>query len=393
LSQAYPLGQFLIFEAYNGRYRNTGYTYDTDNDLPHTVVSGQVDINFLPIIGLSVKIDVGVTAYVPGENGGIAGTVTYDVTRNEFDPAYSAQEDYQPGVPGIPMQLWRTQKDVNGDPVTYPGSGAVKQFGRSKTTGADMCERPDGLRGTNAVTDPSQDCKPYDYYVTESWTRPTGCMALDVYGNKLEGELALPEPPATIDYSHSDPTQPDCLEAPMNGVQVGGDGSVDGNYALASLIKADTLTFGDPENLEEVYANAQGDPALSDPMPSDDYVAEAVNPVDTVNSVSIDEPDMGGFSGVKTKRLYRFTDETSIDVMTGDTYVPQDGYTDGGDPEGPAWNLSTSQDNVRQDHNTFGAGTVAKCAGTMQTIVDDNEDLAGGGGSPYVGQTVPVCDA
>ena len=32
LSQAYPLGQFLIAEAYNPRYKNTGFRYTTDND-------------------------------------------------------------------------------------------------------------------------------------------------------------------------------------------------------------------------------------------------------------------------------------------------------------------------------------------------------------------------
>ena len=128
LSQGYPLGQFLIVEAYNPRYKNTGFTYTTDNDgtknsngvftpNPHTVLSAQVDINFLPVIGLSAKLDWGVQAYGTGtdywsgdtakpapkdENGAIVGTVTYDVTRNEFDPAYSVQEDYQPGVSGIP---------------------------------------------------------------------------------------------------------------------------------------------------------------------------------------------------------------------------------------------------------------------------------------------------
>ena len=46
-----------------------------------------------------------------------------------------------------------------------------------------------------------------------------------VNGNKLEGELALPESPASnaaaaaIDgfYDHSDPAQAVCIEGPMNG--------------------------------------------------------------------------------------------------------------------------------------------------------------------------------
>jgi hypothetical protein len=67
LSQGYPLGQFLIARAYNPRYKNTGYTYTTDNDLnsdgsraAHTVLSAQVDVDFLPVIGLSGTLDWGV---------------------------------------------------------------------------------------------------------------------------------------------------------------------------------------------------------------------------------------------------------------------------------------------------------------------------------------------
>ena len=238
LSQAYPLNQFLILEAYDPRFKNTGYTYQADVDPnPHTVLSSQVDYNFLPVFGNSVTIDFGVQAYgtvsdyrsgtgaaPANENGGIVGTVTYDVTRNELDPAYAAQEDYQPGIPGIPMQLWKTHKTDGVHPDTYSGSGALQQWGISAD--GNECMRPDTSRGSNAVTDPTQTCKPFDYYVTESWNRPTGCVALDINGNPLKGEMVLPDAPAVADPSHSDPNNPDCIEAPMAGVQVGGDGTV-----------------------------------------------------------------------------------------------------------------------------------------------------------------------
>ncbi len=427
LSQGYPLNQFLIVEAYNPRYKSTGFTYTTDNDpTPHTVLSAQVDVDFLPVIGLSARLDWGVQAYGTGtdywsgdgvtpaskyENGGIVGTVSYDVTRNEFDPAFSAAEDYQPSIAGLPMQLWRTHK-TNGvvDTYTGPGStGAVQQWGIRAN--GNECMRPDSRRGTNAVTDASQDCKPYDYYITESWQRPVGCQALDVNGNPLEGELALPDAPATVDYSHNpDSSAPgaqsaDCIEAPMNGFQIGGNGTVDGNYTLTSLIKASTLAdaAASGADLEQVYADAQNNPDASNPLTSDDYVVEVVNPVDTVNTQQSDDPTMGGYvppGGTTDKRLYRFTDEKAINVMSGDTYVPQDGFAASGGAGGGDYSLIPSS-NIRGDVNSLGAGTVARCAGGSQVLPQNTEaglgavnpDLNAAGGNPYAGRTVPVCDA
>ncbi len=422
LSEGYPLGQFLIAEAYNPRFKNTGYTYTTENDpMSHTVVSSQVDVNFLPVIGLSATLDWGVQAYGTGhdywsglanpapkdENGGIVGTVSYDVTRNEFDPAYSAQEDYQPGVAGIPMQLWKTHKTDGVNADVYPDSKAVQQWG-IEPSGSE-CMRADASRGSNAVTDASQTCKPYDYYVTESWQRPVGCKALDINGNQLAGELALPDAPATVDYSHNPDNltatstiaeKSDCVEAPMSGLQIGGNGTVDGNYALTSLIKPATLAAAGNSDLEQVYADSQNNPVASDPLVSGDYVVEAVNPVDTINPQAVKDPTIGGYipAGGAAKRLYRFTDETSINVMSGDTYVPQDGYTQHDPaPDGGGYSLTvTPQSPIRYDSNSLGAGTVAKCAGTRWTVPAVSAqpaDLAAAGGNPYAGRSVPVCDA
>ncbi|MEI8068208.1 MAG: hypothetical protein WCH38_00190 [Actinomycetota bacterium] len=417
LSQAYPLNQFLIVEAYNSRFKNTGATYTTDNDpVPHTIHSSQVDYNFLPVIGLSANMDFGVRAYGTGsdywsgdstvvaskyENGGIAGTVTYDVTRNEFDPAYSVQEDYQPGIPGISMQLWKTKR-LNGKLITT-ASGAVAQYG----VGSDglECSRADSDRGTNAVTT-SQSCKPHDYYVTETWTRPTGCTALDVNGNELQGEMALPshKAKANVDWTHTDPTQPDCIEAPMSGFQIGGDGSVNGNYALTSLIQPNVLTaaISAGSNLENLYAQAQNNPAMSAPLVSGDYIVEAVNPVDRFNTKTVSDANVGGyFAGSATNRLYRFTSEMSVNVFTGDTYVPNQGYAGTGSGTGGGYSLNVSpQSRLRSDSNSLGSGVVAKCAGTLYTVPASqadqaavNQDFADNGGTPFAGRTMPICDA
>ena len=103
---AYPLGQFLILEAYHPAYTTTGITWKLGNEsTSHTQLTDQVDWNVLNIFGLGGTVDIGVQPYAPGTNGGIVGTVSYDVTRNELNPRNAATEDWQPGVPDMTMQL------------------------------------------------------------------------------------------------------------------------------------------------------------------------------------------------------------------------------------------------------------------------------------------------
>ena len=417
LSQGYPLGQFLILEAYNQRFKNTGYTYTTDNDpTPHTVLTPQVDINFLPIIGLSANIKWGMQAYgvspnggtapaVKDANGAIVGTATYDVTRNELNPRQSVQEDYQPGLSGIPMQLWGTKKDANDKPLTE-ADGSVQQWGYS--TGGGECRRAMTDHGTDAVATAAQSCKPYDYYTTESWQRPVGCKALDVNGNLLVGELALPDAPTVVDYSHNPdnltasatPAQAaDCIETPMSSMQVGGNGMVDGNFALTSI------NMNPAANPTYDHAN---DPlgAFTPTLPSGAYIVEAVNPLDTINTKTIRDPDQGGYMSLAAgapKKLYRFTDETAVNIFSGNTYVPQNGFfvanpDHSGGAKAP---LTEANQKIRTDLNSLGTGRDSQCAGGLQTITPntdlglgaENPDMLAGGGSPYANKQVAVCDA
>ena len=110
----YPIGEWIILEAYSDIHYTTGITYQADNQpTPTTVKGAGVDISVLPIIGLSGTVDWGVHKYatnggtsgVDPNNGGIVGTVSYGTTRNELDPQYFAAEDWQPGVSGVPVEL------------------------------------------------------------------------------------------------------------------------------------------------------------------------------------------------------------------------------------------------------------------------------------------------
>ena len=111
IRETYPLGKWLVLEAFNTRYQTTGITYKGENETTATTKLGSaVDLDFLPIIGLGGEIDWGVQPYDPGTNGGIVGTVTYDTTRNELDPADAVTESYQPGIPNVPVHLYVCQR-------------------------------------------------------------------------------------------------------------------------------------------------------------------------------------------------------------------------------------------------------------------------------------------
>ncbi|HEM60860.1 MAG TPA: hypothetical protein ENO24_01075, partial [Chloroflexi bacterium] len=107
--KAYPMNSWMVLEAYNDRYYTTGVTYQVENQpSPTTVLGAGVDVGFLPVLGQSARLDWGVHPYEPGTNGGIAGSVFYDTTRNELDPRYQAVEPWAPGIPNLTMNLYAT---------------------------------------------------------------------------------------------------------------------------------------------------------------------------------------------------------------------------------------------------------------------------------------------
>ncbi len=223
--QAYPLTQWLVLEAYNDRYYTTGITYQADNQPTETTVLGNgVDVGYLPIIGQSGRLDWGVKPYAPDTNGGIVGTVFYDTTRNELDARFSAAEPWQPGIPGLTVNLYATVKDVNGNFVKN-ADGSYKKGPLLNST------------------------------VTETWERPKNCQARDVDGNPVDQQVL---PPATGGY--------DCLEGPLMGIQFQtGFATVDGNYGFTEILN-------DPQT---------GNPlAQPQPIPAGDYLVEVVVPND-----------------------------------------------------------------------------------------------------------------
>lgn len=360
---AYPLGEWLVMEAYSDSFYTTGVTYQADNQpTPTTVKGAGVDVGVLNIIGLGGRMDWGVHAYDPTganhvdpRNGGIVGTVSYDTTRNELDPQYAVSEDWQPGVSGIPVELWT--------PVPCGTTSAPCDANEQYELAAD------GSYATGTLI---------NEFVTEHWSRPTGCTARDVDGNPLvhgtdENVLAP-----------NQETDGECLSSFMQEIQFGPyptdqgtpdanfGASVDGNYGFGDGCLDGSLVVPDPavEPFEPTC------PGGFTPLGAGDYL------------VRLDVPDDA--TGEPT---YKVTGEEDINIGNGDQIVPQV------PPPACAGALHTVD--VEGD-GTDGYGQVVGDGGVTNDVpvgvtvpastATHNTTFVDIGGSPYEGTPRPRCD-
>ncbi|WP_344951618.1 IPT/TIG domain-containing protein [Terrabacter ginsenosidimutans] len=354
IKEGYPLSKWLVLEAFNTRYRTTGVTYQADNeDSPTTILGGLVDIDFLPVIGLSGRIDWGVEPYGTNENGGIAATVSYDTTRNELDPADAVSEDYQPGIPDVNVHVYepvpctattdaekanacRQGKAVVPLSIPNPAYDATTNPGVPQTI-----PNPDPERGAlvkGAEVQPK--------YTTEEWAPPRGCTARQWDGTELTDQLALPESGPEANNL--------CVEAPMMGVQVGPSDNTPG--AAGQTVNGN-YGFGD--------------------LSAGDYIVAVDVPKDPVDG----------------KPMYQVTREEDVNVFDGDTYLPQENF--------PPSSVEAASDGPGTGNDPLpptqppsqGAGIISGCAGALHTVRVSDPAFLAGGGSPFEGQDRPLCDA
>ncbi|MFN2193949.1 MAG: SdrD B-like domain-containing protein [Candidatus Promineifilaceae bacterium] len=369
MENAYPMTQWLVLEAYADTFYVTGITYQADNQPePTTVLGAGVDVNVHPVIGLGGRLDWGVKAYDPGTNGGIVGTVSYDTTRNELDPAYAALEDWQPSIAGLTVDLYAPVEclyDDLGNQTNAPCDAA-----------GDYVLNPDGSYAQGQFL---------NQYITETWERPSGCVARNVDGNPLihgVDEDVLPIETA------ENPTPP-CLEAPMMGVQFGPlaadqgtpdanfGASVDGNYGFGDGC------FG--EGGFDPVAGTCADGSDPTTLPSNmDYLVKVEIPT---------EVDAYGAAAVHPDRpLYKVTREEDINVGNGDSFIPQ--------VPPPACagalhivDVADGTDNyseiIGQGYDTNGVPVGVTVPASTPT---DNPTFVDIGGSIYDGQPKPLCD-
>lgn len=343
LPQSYPLSKFLVMEAFNTRYKSTGITFQADNQSkPTTLLGTAVDVSVLPIIGLRGRVDWGVQPYAGTDNGGIVGTVSYDTTRNELDPAYAASEPYQPGIPGIDVHLFAVARGPDGTP----------------------------LRGADGSVQHGPELA--DTVTSETWEKPTGCIPRDHSGAVLTDQLAVGLPGET----------PSCVEAPLQGIQVQPSDAnpanfgqtVNGNYGFTTS-KLNLYPPGDAHN--------PGDLALYAALP--DGQEQTLRPDDYVVSVDIPDNPFGG-------KMYQVTKEEDVNVFDGDGYLPQDNFppsaVQAADPPGPPPATPTPPGEPPSQQ----AGIIAGCVGANHLVTVTDQAFLDVGGSPFEGQQRPLCD-
>lgn len=360
IPNAYPMTQWYVMEAYNDRFYTTGVSYQADNEpAPTTVMADRdpagdpngtlvgtgVDVNTLPIIGLSGNIDWGVHAYDPSgatggkdpRNGGIVGTVSYDTTRNELNPQFAAVEDWQPGVKGVTVNLWDTV------PCGTTTTTTCDSTGRYELNPADGSFAK-GARLNTAVT--------------ETWEQPQDCVARDVDGNPLlypVDQQVLPT---------ASPSK--CLEGPMMGVQFDDAwATVDGNYGF---------TEGCAAGVVEVAGEATCTAGFQPLLGAHDYLVEIVVPKDDV---------LG-------RDTYTVTKEEDINVGNGDEVVPQ---VPPPSCAGPLHRVDVAGTAPGTDN--YPASTVPVVGGGVVNVPAStpvtNNSFLDLGGSPYEGMATPLC--
>jgi hypothetical protein len=252
LPKGYPMGSWMVLEAYNDLFRTTGITYQTFNmQEEETILGAIVNIGILPVLGQPVRLDWGVKPYSPDETGGIAGTVFYDTVRAEDDAQYAGVEPWQPGIPGLRMELYSAVMNVFGEPI----------------------RTSDGSYQKGSLLAVEE---------TETFERPRGCQALDVNGDPIDFPVL---PPAEFDK--------DCLEGPLMGTQIGdGQNPLDGNFGF------EEGCFGVGGFDEATGTCADG--ADASPLPPGHYLVEVVIPNDDLGKPMFQvtrEEDLNVFDG------------------------------------------------------------------------------------------------
>jgi hypothetical protein len=281
--EVFELEHFTIAEVGYGRFKQTGAAgYETDQfGVPINYPGGFVnqDLGLASLLqgaitwaGTTNYIDWGKKPFAAGENGGIVGIVFYAMTRNELDARLQAAEDYEPGVPNTPLNLYAPELDQNGNPVYDP------------TTGEILKDHLAAVYKGGAGTD--------------SWyddTLPTECIPRGSVG-RTPGQVQ----PQNI-FS-------DCIELPalLNQIR---PGVFDGGYAFdADCFDPNGLAATDPDN----DIDGDGTPNRFDPDLLLDYDVGAC-PALPAGKWVVQVVPLPGYQVVK---------EEDINVFSGDVFVP-----------------------------------------------------------------------
>jgi len=264
--EVFELEHFALAEVGYTRFRHTGAAaYRTDefgNPLGYPYNPINQDLGLAGLLqaeitwgGTTTYIDWGKRPFRPGENGGIVGIVYYATTRTELNARFAAAEDYEPGVPGVTVNLYAPVLDEQGNPVYDPVTGEILK---------------DHLANT---------------YVTDSWNEalPRNCIPTGSLGRTPDQV----QPPNIFT---------DCIELPalLNQVR---PGVFDGGYAFEEDCSNQNLSDPDGDDDGDGIPNRFDPDLLSEecvPLRSGKWVVEVVPPP---GYQIVREEDVNVFSG------------------------------------------------------------------------------------------------
>ena len=223
------LGKFEVAEVGFGNGKRTGGSLRNEHETVFTRLPGELGGDLLfaqrTLESHRTELNFGRVPYVGDENGGVSGIVYFATTRNELDPSLAAAEDYEPGIPGVTVQLYRVADPAACNPNSDPRSAA--------------CAPGELL---NAVQ-------------TDDWLQPTDCDVRDATG-------ALYPAPAFVSAN--------CVEVPMIANETK-DGRFDGGYAIESVCDVANGSTPDPTGAD----GCSGDELA---LPPGDFVVQVVPP-------------------------------------------------------------------------------------------------------------------
>jgi hypothetical protein len=267
--EAYPLGNNLVLQFFNTKYKTTGVTCQADNDpQQHTTITGAVDLTTLNVIALNGKCDIGVQPYntdpTVNDNGGIVATAMYHSFRTEYGQEQAFTPPFDTGQPGFRFELWMPRKDLSGKSTYLTCTAAL--------LGDPGC--PGGADGS-LVRDPV----PFPTTDKSGKVNTTEIAVYDSEHYGRPGSNAFSQPgcvPRTadkqpLDYTYQEAIQPggDCIEAPLQGTAFGF--ASDGNPVDHMLYDSTKAVPFDPSANTGSYVNG------TDPYPGLNTYCNAVN--------------------------------------------------------------------------------------------------------------------
>ncbi|MEA2243891.1 MAG: hypothetical protein QOD24_3447 [Solirubrobacteraceae bacterium] len=226
-------GKWFIGEVGFSRFKTNGaslhdeFNYNSVTTVPQAMGGGLLT-NQYAIEGHRSEVDWGKEPYPSGTPGQIVGIAYWGTTRNEFDARLQAHEDYEPGIPGVTVQLESV--------------------------------------GVDSIPNTSDDIL-LNTYVTDKWQSPTDCAVRDFQGNPVGGLNPF--------------LTPNCIEVPAIGNQTK-DGAFDGGYAFADYCPPSSPPGGGPQ-VSTYDPATEGCTGGNDPVPlvPGKYITHVLMPKDT----------------------------------------------------------------------------------------------------------------